>query len=49
MERWRYSRFVEVATGAFAVAIGVAFAVLALVALVIGLSVIGDLIAQVVR
>ena len=31
MERWRYSRFVEVATGAFAVAIGVAFAVLALI------------------
>jgi hypothetical protein len=49
MDRSRVSRFVEAAAGAFAVAIGIAAAVLVLVAVVVGLAVIGDLIAQGVR
>jgi hypothetical protein len=39
MERWRISRFVETATGAFAVAIGAVFAVAVAVVLFVGLAV----------
>lgn len=48
-ERWRYSRFAEVAVGAFASALGIALALVVIAALVIGLAVGGAWIAEGVR
>lgn len=48
LDRWRESRYVEVALGAFVSALFVGFAVLMLAALFVGLAVLGAWVAGVV-